>query len=702
CDLLDEGPRGASIAGEIELLGLPEALPEQQQESGEPAALPGLRPALVAAVGKRAASLQLPTGVAGQHWSFQVHWAEDTPRSRIYAALRVHPLRGTGAFGRLHGYRFSGDGADARRVRRDLLAAGADSVGLAPLARPALVPDDGFYAEWQWNLHMIGMEAAWEYSTGSPDVRVAVLDAGFDLDHRELRDRFVDGWDFVSDVDSADDGDGRDPVPSLPAFDDPSDSHATHVSGIIGAEANGALVVGMDHACRIMPLRVLGTAGGDPVDIWQALIYAADLQPADLQDLFWYDLLFPDGMDPDRPRPTKPADVINLSFAGSYSHRYGGLSITIYEDLLQAIKDQGIVLVAAAGNNGRLLEDGVERILPAASRAVITVASVGPELRIAGYSSGGLELDLLAPGGIIGPGTALDPNVPDSGGILSTVRNDGVSYRQGTSMAAPHVSGLASLMLAVDGSLTPDQIEQVLEETALDLGETGADVYAGAGMIRADRALERVAGAEPVDRLVALSDRLLIPWHSDEATVHVARTAVAPVQAAAMDWSVDYPVGPVDWVVAITAEERSDGLLAVHVRTDRGAMPPGLYGATLIGRMDGLPAIRVPLQLEVLEGLPPEQIGRIYVLVVRADDMAVVDGATLQPGERSFRINDLAPGRYHLLAGTDRDGDDIIDDDGEFFGFHPGMLGFGVIEIIARSDRPAVDLTLVRTDAFGG
>ncbi|HZJ09516.1 MAG TPA: S8 family serine peptidase, partial [Trueperaceae bacterium] len=164
--------------------------------------------------------------------------------------------------------------------------------------QPAAVPDDPQYGR-QWHYDAINMEAAWDLTTGDSNVVVAVLDSGVIDSHPDFGARLLDGYDFIMDAESANDGDARDPDP----YDDVDNGegfHGTHVAGTIGAATdNGVGVAGVDWQAKILPVRVLGSGGGTFADIADALIWAVG------------------GSVLSVPDNGNPADVINLSLGGA-------------------------------------------------------------------------------------------------------------------------------------------------------------------------------------------------------------------------------------------------------------------------------------------------------------------------------------------------------------------------------------------------
>jgi type VII secretion-associated serine protease mycosin len=288
-----------------------------------------------------------------------------------------------------------------------------------------MVPNDQLYKQFQWNLRKIGTEQAWDVTTGSPDLIVAVLDTGVDSSHPDLAGRLVPGYDFLNDnPDPADDG-----------------GHGTHNAGVIGAATNnGVGISGMTWQTRIMPLKVLNSGGvGPDAVIAKGIAYAVD----------------------------HGARVINMSFG----------SATTSQTLSTAVRyayDKGALLVAAAGNTAKL-DNAV--IYPAAFEQVLAVGATDESDKVADFSQHHPYVGVSAPGMHI---------------VSTFWRGAGYgSYvsASGTSSAAPHVSGLAALILSANPTLTNSQVRQIIESTADDLGAPGKDEYYGTGRINARKAL---------------------------------------------------------------------------------------------------------------------------------------------------------------------------------------------------------------------
>jgi serine protease len=341
------------------------------------------------------------------------------------------------------------------------------------IRRPFRVPNDPHYAV-QWGLKSAKLEQAWDRTTGSSSIVVAVVDTGIRIGHPDLGGRLVQGYDFVSDPVSAGDGNERDADPTDAGTDALTSSgfHGMHVAGIIGATSNNNEgMTGVDWLCKIQPVRALGVSSGkgNDADIAAAIRWAAGL-----------------AVDNAPTNPT-PARVINLSFGGvGYAQ--------VLADAVSAAQKAGAIIVAAAGNDNQDAQD----IYPAALPNVITVGAVNINGTRAQYSNFGKTVEIMAPGG------QLDQNLPNPyqgktwpAGIFSTLYRTDTNqwdYRvyEGTSQAAPLVSGVISLMLSINSKLNGTEAARILTTTA-NTSATCAQ-GCGAGLIDATKALAMTAG----------------------------------------------------------------------------------------------------------------------------------------------------------------------------------------------------------------
>jgi serine protease len=373
---------------------------------------------------------------------------------------------------------------------------------------PSLMPNDpdylpgsnAFVDPGQWYLFEdtagIRMPDAWDRETGSSAVVIAQLDTGY-VAHADLNPlRTLPGYDFIADLVTANDGDGRDADPSDPGdwaeagdscyVGDPlapeldySSWHGLSVAGVMVAQADNLQdIAGIDFAARLLPLRVLGVCGGDLSDVADAIRWAVGLPVAGIT-----------GVNP------WPAKVINLSLSGA------GACSAEEQLAINAAVNAGAVVVVAAGNQG----GDVAGYSPANCNSVIAVGAVDRDGSIASYMNVGEEVDLSAPGG-------------DGGGVsgegILTLYNEGttvpaqdaLAYIQGTSFATAQVSAVAALMWAVNDTLDPGTIENLLRRTARQRSfpdSSCSTLYCGEGILDANAALD--GAADPASVLGAAS-----------------------------------------------------------------------------------------------------------------------------------------------------------------------------------------------------
>lgn len=300
------------------------------------------------------------------------------------------------------------------------------------------VPNDPLYRAFQWNLRRIGMEQLWDLRPTAPEIVVAVLDTGVDLTHPDLRPNLLveQGYDFIRD---------------LP---DPQDdeSHGTAVAGIVGAVGNNREgVAGIAWMVKVLPIKALNARGRGPDSAMvRAIVYAAD----------------------------QGARIINISSTGS---RYSAA----LEEAVTYAQAKGALVIAAAGNSG---DQGNAVTYPAAFPGVLAVAAVDERDQVAPFSQHGSYIGLAAPGVDVAS-TAW----PGAGRGL-------YASQSGTSIAAPHVAGVAALLWSMRPDLTADQIAQVLLDTAEDIGEPGRDDASGAGIVNARKATEAIRLGLPMRR----------------------------------------------------------------------------------------------------------------------------------------------------------------------------------------------------------
>ncbi|MGD8416332.1 MAG: S8 family serine peptidase [Pseudomonadales bacterium] len=525
------------------------------------------------------------------------------------------------------------------------------------LMRPNLTPDDGLYP-LQWHLRQIGLPAAWDLTTGFPtgpaDVIVAVVDTGLLLQHPDLTGQIIDGYDFISDPSRARDFNGLDGDPSDPgdlAYGGSSSFHGTHVAGTIAARTdNGAGVAGVSWGAKIMPLRALGVDGGTNYDVLQAVRYAA-------------------GMSNDANRlPDRPADVINLSLGSPFYSQ-------ATQDTFTEVRNRGIIVVASAGN-----ESSATPSYPAAYQGVVSVSATTIEGSLAPYSNYGSTIDVAAPGGY----NATDINGDGfADGVVSTLGDDsnpgpvtlGYGALSGTSMAAPHVAGVAALMKAVHPGLTPLEFDTALAAGDLtdDRGAPGFDAQFGYGLINAQKAvlaafaMESGGGSDPGPVLGASTSTVDLGVLASSQTVRLTNLGSGTIQIA-------QTLASEPWldIVYVESTPTGDGLGDYELRVDRSGLTEGSWNATarFVPADPGTNTATVSVTLQVPGTNPGADAGLFYVIAVNEDGSTQGAAAivAVDNGEYHWVLNDLPAGSYRLFAGSDMDSDDYLCDAGESCG----------------------------------
>lgn len=371
---------------------------------------------------------------------------------------------------------------------------------------PAIVPNDPRFAEELWNLWPVtdsnygaNFPDAWTITTGSPAVVTAVLDTGGLLNHEDLAGRTLPGnpgYDFISSSAMANDGDGRDPDPSDPGDwvsteeatpycrAAPSTWHGSHVAGIFGARGNnGKGIAGANWVSPILFVRVLGKCGGSLSDVADAMRWAVGLPT------------------PGAPPNPNPARVLNLSLGATAT-----CPMTLQE-AINAVNAAGAIVVVAAGNTASLASSST----PANCIGVVAVAASTQTGDRASYSNYGSQVTIAAPGGA---GSAKIVSTVNRGTTAPLPDGDAYVGNAGTSMAAPHVTGVISLMLSANPELDRERILEILRDTATPFPSgSGCLSRCGAGIVNAGAAVEEAARRI---RTVSFADN---PWIVSEQEV---------------------------------------------------------------------------------------------------------------------------------------------------------------------------------------
>lgn len=363
--------------------------------------------------GVHAANLRLPEGVTVLRASREL----DALRAVV---VRVPP-----------GY----EGEYAQKLRR---ASGVLFAEPNYIVRADMIPNDPLWAQ-QYAPVLIQAPAAWDVTTGSSAVIVAVIDSGIDAGHPEFDGRLLPGYDFVEKDDSPQDECG----------------HGTHVAGILAAEGNNAAgVAGIAWNARILPVRVLDRrCYGSVARVAEALVWAVE----------------------------RGARVINLSLGTATPS-------TLMENATYYAYRQGAALFAASGNSGANMV-----MYPARYDWVMAVGAVDAAAQRASFSNYGPALDLMA------PGVDILSTTPYGAFYYQTLFGTTSQYGllSGTSMAAPHAAGAAALLASLPAFDQPDKIYQALTATALDLEAPGRDDNTGYGLLQLANALAFTPGTFP-------------------------------------------------------------------------------------------------------------------------------------------------------------------------------------------------------------
>lgn len=345
-------------------------------------------------------------------------------------------------------------------------------------------PNDPLYSK-QWHYHASGtgtgeapgginLPKAWDGNQGKAEIVIAVVDTGILPDHPDIAGspNLLPGYDMITVPAISNDSDGRDTDPTdpgdaiaanecYPGSPAQGDSwHGTHVAGTIGVGRtnNGMGVAGVNWHAKVMAVRVLGKCGGTTTDINDGIRWAAGLDV------------------PGAPANPHPARVINLSLGTP-----PGVPCSDDPATQSAIRDAvaaGALVVIAAGN------DAVDAasVTPASCDEGFTVAASDYRGHlVTRYSNFGPDVKILAPGGDLRRDDNGDSQ-PD--GVLSMVKG-GYAYFNGTSMAAPHVAGVAALIFAEDPSMIPGQVMARLMNDATPRTSTQCPKPCGAGLLTA-------------------------------------------------------------------------------------------------------------------------------------------------------------------------------------------------------------------------
>lgn len=321
-------------------------------------------------------------------------------------------------------------------------------------------PNDTYYASDQWNLRQINMEAAWDITRGSSNVKVAVVDTGLNPDNPDRPVNIVSQWNQCI---------------GGPALSD-ADGHGTHVSGIIAANTNNGIgVAGVAPGVSLMPVGVECDGNISVSNAAAGVRYAAD----------------------------NGANVMNISLGTQEQ------SQTLQDAIDYAI-GKGVLVVASAGNG---YASGNPIMYPAGFPGVLAVGASTHDLTRASYSEVQPYVSVVAPGG-----DASGAADSDSYHWIKSTYSTSYASMAGTSQAAPHVAGLAGLILSINPGLTSAQVMSIITSTATDLGPPGRDDEYGWGQIDAYAALVKTQSMPPAPSPTPIGTPVATPTPAQTAT----------------------------------------------------------------------------------------------------------------------------------------------------------------------------------------
>jgi serine protease len=394
------------------------------------------------------------------------------------------------------------------------------------ILHPLEMPNDTRISElWGVGKHYAGINVAavWPKYSGK-STTVAVVDTGYAL-HSDLESNMLPGWDFITDPMMGNDGDGRDNDASDPGDwvlknqckqNSParnSSWHGTHVAGTIAAVANNRKgVAGVAYDAKVVPVRVLGRCGGYTSDIADGIIWASggDVPGANIN--------------------RNPAQVINMSLGGQ-----GSCSRTT-QNAIDLARSNGSTIVVAAGNSNR----NAYNYTPASCANVITVAAVNNVGSRSYYSNFGDVVDIAAPGGEY-------TQLGKTAAILSTINNgqkqpttEGYAYYQGTSMAAPHVAGLAALLYQADPLITPEKVEKIIKQSSRQFPNPNQCIGCGSGLADADAAIKLLQIGE-------VPKPILEQWNASKVYLKGDEVSYNNLRFLAKWWNTNEEPGKDQW-----------------------------------------------------------------------------------------------------------------------------------------------------------
>ena len=551
--------------------------------------------------------------------------------------------------------RTMGDGSLVIRLSRRLpaaqlrplirqLAADAEVLEILPdrLYFPQLTPTDPLYAS-QWNLSQasgINMPAAWDITTGNPNLVIAILDTGM-LPHNDLAARWIGGYDFVSLADRSNDGNLRDadatdpgdwvtmaesmsgPLAGCPVTN--SRWHGTAMAGIIGSTGNnGTGIAGINWQSKLLPVRVVGKCGGYESDIADGMRWAVGVAIAGV------------------PANTNVASVLNVSLSAA------GTCSTVMQNALNDVAATNVPVVVAAGNN-TLDAAGFS---PGNCANTITVGAVDRNGGKPTYANFGNAVNVSAPGGI----AQIAAGTPDANWILTTanqgitVADPGTTFyatQNGTSPATAHVAGVASLMRSVNPSLSAQFVKEALRNTArtFPTNTTTAGSQAdctvslcGNGIVDARAAVQAASTWGRATPSISGGFRATVALRSD-GTVVSWGTGTSGALGNGMTTDVAVPVAIPSLAGIVTLSTGVDAFHRLAVRADGVVFA---WGRNTDGQLgDGTQTDRLsPIAVPGLTAVTQAAAGAYHSMALKRDGTVWTWGSNL-----AYQLGDLTIGQ---------------------------------------------------------
>lgn len=531
--------------------------------------------------------------------------------------------------------------------------------------------NDPLYPQQQWHYQAINLPTAWQaISNPGAAVRVAVLDTGVFSStpaaggnwHPDLIDnlQILTPSDYVTGDLDVDGQSGVDANPANPGGDTttPTNFHGTHVAGTIAAVDNTIGGIGIAPLATLQPVRVLGKNGvGSSADLINAINALNGL--------------------PDSARPA----IINLSLGGL------GPSSALQQAIDQAAEN-GTLVIAAAGNDG-----SSEVVYPAGFDNVLAVGAVDAGNQRASYSNFGSWIDLVAPGG----DASRDGNNDGQADVVFSAwgTQTGSAFEpayaglQGTSMAAPHVSGVAALLKQIQPGLTVAQFREYLRRGEFTDVIGNQNEY-GYGLINAVKAVDAASGGKLGTFLTASPSAFQF-----DGSVTQSSVTLSAVPASASDQvlqTVSFEENPESWLRIERSGDSDTVILNATITNTEAAEQTSV---TVNYTADGTPkTLTLPVNVQLGDPTSARNAGRHYVLLISQDEedgITVQDVVEASSGNYSFSFEDVPEGEYLLVGGSDLDNNGVICEPGEACAEYPTN---GLPQVIVKGDSALTGLTM--------